>query len=1213
MAKGERTRSSDSGRRSTNFQRASAELWFNVLHSNQLTGNSGLDRLPFAADAPFNSYNKQHAPTCLPDTRVDLLQEIYDWADAQDERCIFWLNGLAGTGKSTIARTIAYRYFDQKRLGASFFFSKGGGDVGHATKLFTSFAVQLACHVPQIQEFISDAVTEQNDIANQPLGDQWRQLVLRPLSRLESGSFLSSYVFIVDALDECDSEDDIRMILQLLTEVQKLKTVRIRVFLTSRPEIPIRHGFCHIPNAEHMDFVLHNISPVIVNHDISIFLEYNLEAIRQKLSLEAGWPGEQVIRRLVQNSSGLFIWAATACRFIREGKKRQVIKDRLSSILQSNGPITEPEKHLNGIYTTVLRHSIPTEFSDKEKEEFSSKLRHMLGSILVLFSPLSIYSLSTLLRISEEDIDETLEDLHAILDIPKSQIRPLHLHHPSFRDFLLNKDRCGDPKFWVDEKRAHQTLADDCIRLMSNSLKQDICGQGAPGTLVADVESSRIEQCLPPEVKYACLYWIQHLQKSDAQLHDNGQVHRFLQVHLLHWLEALGWMGKTSEGILAIISLEGIIPASKSSSLHAFVYDAKRFALSNRTVVEQAPLQLYCSALIFAPEESIVRGEFEKYVPPWIQTKPKVQVNWNATLQTLTGHSESIWSVAFSPDSRQVVSSSADKTVRLWEAATGATLQTLTGHSDSVYSVAFSPDGKQVVSGSGDNTVRLWDAATGAALQILQSHSGSVYSVAFSPDGKQVVSGSSDNTVQFWDAATGVALQILQGHSGSVQSVAFSPDGKPVISGSADHRVRLWNPATNALLPLFKGRWRSVRSVAFSPNGKQVVSGSDDKTVRLWDAATKAALRTLTGHSDSVCSVAFSPDGKQVISGSADKTVRLWDAVTGTAMRILQSHSGLVNSVAFSPDGKQVISGSDNKTVRLWDAATGTALQTLKGHSDSVSSVAFSPDGKQVISGSDDKTVRLWDAATGAAPQMLTGHRRHVYSVAFSPDGKQVVSSSADNTVRLWNAATGAALQTFRGSLGSVWSAAFSPDSKQVVSGSTDDSVWLWDAATGAALQTLTGHRSWVYSVAFSPDGKRVVSGSGDNTVRLWDTATGAALQILQGHSDSVRSVAFSPDGKQVISGSDDETVRIWDAATGTTLRTLKGHSDSISSVAFSPGVPTLLVSNDWVVEGRTRILWLPPDYRSPTCVAVRNGILVLGYSSGQISILGFQEGSKVL
>jgi hypothetical protein len=153
-------------------------------------------------------------------------------------------------------------------------------------------------------------------------------------------------------------------------------------------------------------------------------------------------------------------------------------------------------------------------------------------------------------------VDQILDDLHAILDILKDQTYPLGLHHPSFRDFLLNKETCGDPNFWVDEKQAHRTLAENCIRLMLNSLKQDVCGQEAPGTLVTNVESSRIEQCLPPEVRYACLYWIQHLDKSNVQLCNNDQVYQFLQVHLLHWLEAFGWIRKTLEGVLGILLLE---------------------------------------------------------------------------------------------------------------------------------------------------------------------------------------------------------------------------------------------------------------------------------------------------------------------------------------------------------------------------------------------------------------------------------------------------------------------------------------------------------------------------------------------------------------------------------------------------------------------------------------------------------------------------------
>jgi hypothetical protein len=189
-------------------------------------------------------------------------------------------------------------------------------------------------------------------------------------------------------------------------------------------------------------------------------------------------------------------------------------------------------------------------------------LRDILGSVVALFSPLSVNSLSRLLVTSKQKVDRMLKDLHAILDIPNNHTRPLYLHHPSFRDFLLNKNRCGDSNFWVDEKQAHQTLAKRCIQLVSSFLTKDICGVTLPGTLVTDVEHSRIEQCLSREVRYACLYWIQHLQKSNTQLYDNDQVHQFLQVHLLHWLEALGWIRKTSEGIHAILSLEAQILVS---------------------------------------------------------------------------------------------------------------------------------------------------------------------------------------------------------------------------------------------------------------------------------------------------------------------------------------------------------------------------------------------------------------------------------------------------------------------------------------------------------------------------------------------------------------------------------------------------------------------------------------------------------------------------
>jgi len=528
-----------------------------------------LRELPYAADAPFNARKWQHDPTCLPDTRVDLLQQIHNWIDRNDKRSIFWLNGLAGTGKSTIARTVAYNCFQQGCLGASFFFSKGGGDIGHASQFYTTIARQLAEESQFLKRCIYDAIKENKTIATQSYANQWRQLILGPLSKLDRGYRPFSFVIVIDALDECESNADIMLILQLFVEAQLLEKVSLRVFLTSRPDTPIRYGFDKITDKKHNSVILHHISPSIVDHDISIFLKYNLAIIRQERSLEAEWPGDEVIRRLVRIAGGLFIWASTACRFIHEGKR--FVAQRLHTILQgSNSASTAPEKHLDNIYTTVLKQSVASGYSDHERQELFSMLRQILGSIVILFSPLSTCSLSRLLYTPITEINQTLDDLHSVIDIPLQKMQPLRLHHPSFRDFLLNKDRCVNLNLWVDEKLAHQKLMEHCIQLMSTSLKKDICNAIIPGTFTSEIDRSKVDQALPPELQYACLYWTQHLQKSGAYLQDNEHVHQFLQNHFLNWFEALGWMQKTSEGITQIISLEATAAVSSIIYLKSF-------------------------------------------------------------------------------------------------------------------------------------------------------------------------------------------------------------------------------------------------------------------------------------------------------------------------------------------------------------------------------------------------------------------------------------------------------------------------------------------------------------------------------------------------------------------------------------------------------------------------------------------------------------------
>ena len=285
---------------------------------------------------------------------------------------------------------------------------------------------------------------------------------------------------------------------------------------------------------------------------------------------------------------------------------------------------------------------------------------------------------------------------------------------------------------------------------------------------------------------------------------------------------------------------------------------------------------------------------------------------------------------------------------------------TLTGHSGSVWSVAFSPDGKTLASGSHDQSIKLWDVATRRSIDTLRGHYCEVCSVAFSPDGKTLASGSKDNSIKVWDVATGWSIATLTGHSGSVWSVAFSPDSHTLASGSWDKTIKLWDVATRRSIDTLRGHSSWVLSVGFSPDGRTLASGSKDNSIKLWDVATRRLIATLTGHSEAVASVAFSPDGRTLASGSHDNSIKLWDVANRDEIATLTGHSDMVRSLAFSPDGRTLASGSWNNSIKLWDVANRDEIATLTGHSDWVILVAFSPDGKTLASGSWDKTIRIW-------------------------------------------------------------------------------------------------------------------------------------------------------------------------------------------------------------------------------------------------------------
>ncbi|KEZ42692.1 Uncharacterized protein SAPIO_CDS5949 [Scedosporium apiospermum] len=1153
-----------------------------------------LDKLPVADGATFDSHAEGEGATCYPSTRVHLLSQIDEWADSRTAEAIFWLNGMAGTGKSTISRTVARAMFKKGQLGASFLFKRGHGDRGKATRFFTTIAAQLVLKEPAMAAHVRNAID--SGVLGKTMGEQFEKLILAPLSEIPHDARRSQrLVIVVDALDECDDENDqVSRMIGHLFRVKTLQSVQLKIFVTSRPELHIRFGFKTVNDA-YDGIILHEIPRPVIEKDIRAFLTIELARIRDRYNvmalsgfqLPSDWPGPSKIETLVTMAVPLFIFAATVCRFVQGNESPEI---QLAKFLRYRSM-----SQLDATYLPVLNQLVPR-VDDSERSDVIEGFRELIGPIVLLRTPLSPSSLEGLIQVRRDVIYDRLQLLHSVLSISPDIDTPITTFHLSFREFLVAPNKRATNPFWVDEKETHKRLAANCLRLLDKHLRADVCALKWPGTARSAVDPQTINKALLAEVQYASLYWVYHTEQANDRLQDGGQAHNFLRVHFLHWLEALSLIGQASEAITLIQALEALLKPEASTSISRFLADATRFVQANIVAIKAAPLQAYSSALVFAPEMSIVKETFRDRVPAWLALPPKADTEWSVCLQTLEGQ----WG--------------------------------------DVNSVAFSPDGTQVASGSDDNTVRIWQAKTGECTQIFKGHGGNVTSVAFSPDGTHIVSGSSDKTVRIWQVKTGEyeCVQTLKGHGRDVTSVAFSPDGMYIISGSWDETVQIWQVKTGKCIQALKGCSRDINSVAFSPDGMHVVSGSLDNTVWVWEVKTGKCVQTLEGHSGFVTSVAFSRDGMHIVSGSWDNTVRIWQVKIGECIQTLKGHRWSVSSVAFSPDSMHIVSGSWDKTVRIWQVKTGECVQTLKGHRWSVSSVAFSPDSMHIVSGSWDKTVRIWQVKTGECVQTLKGHGA-VSSVAFSPNGMRIVSGSWDKTVRIWQVKMGECIQALKGHGEAVNSVAFSPDGMHIVSGSSDNTVRIWQVKTGECVQTLQCHEA-VSSVAFSPDGTHIGSALKDNTVRIWQVKTSECVQAVDIGVASQR-LAFEPDGLHVLTDVGaiivDPSIVVNTASEPRqkSASTISRPDDSSTGSGYEDGFgtgPGEGYSNDqdtghggghaerrfeygfstdscWVTWHGKNLLWLPAEFR-PVCSAVAASAVAIGCSSGRVVVMSFSS-----
>ena len=483
---------------------------------------------------------------CFEGTRVDVLDQLDRWigdADTSDTAPVFWINGSAGTGKTTLAYTFAIHC---KRRGipiTSFFCSRDFAERSNPKLIFTSIANQLGGAFPSFGDQLAEVLRLNPHLASASIPFQLEELIIKPLQSTRNSFRLC--LIVIDALDECKDESTTSTILSSLSRyVSEISPLKILV--TSRPEQSITSVFSSSSgdlNAASQRLVLHELELGVVQQDIKLYLSSGLQDIAEHYSLDKIWPSEEDIQALATLSFGLFIFAATSIKFVEDrndsdpqGQLTRLLSGKeLSAHAQSS-----PHYYLDKLYMQVLTHAFPY-----ISIQLSGRLKTILGSIVFLQEPLSLVSLENLLGLPPSAVQQTLMHLCSIIILPDNKNQPIRLHHPSFVDFITDPNRCCDRQFTVDSKKQHTLLAILCLKAMQ-SLKQDICGINNPCVLNAEVDGlpSHIMANILPHIQYACRHWIFHL--THALISDIlvDLLKEFCTKYLLYWIEACSLLGE---------------------------------------------------------------------------------------------------------------------------------------------------------------------------------------------------------------------------------------------------------------------------------------------------------------------------------------------------------------------------------------------------------------------------------------------------------------------------------------------------------------------------------------------------------------------------------------------------------------------------------------------------------------------------------------------
>ncbi|GKZ36734.1 hypothetical protein AbraIFM66950_007931 [Aspergillus brasiliensis] len=1209
-----------------------------------------LNGLPLVLEARFGSFDDGNNPECLEGTRTEILREIQTWAEDPDVSPVFWLRGMAGTGKSTISRTFAAACQQRKSLvphgsplaphvylGTTFFFDRTKPGRNTVEKLFPTISNELASSFPDARDKVCRAISENQFIGTQNLRNQWNKLILEPLLTLEKELLLPvTLVLLLDALDEAVSEDhkeagkpahDIGGVLRLMATPGKLQHIRLKLFLTSRPEI-FSH-FRHVLSEEISirNFELPKTSVMsqeanIPKDDITIYLEHQIRQVVSQATVDypeslvksTCWLGQDeergIVRTLAEKSDGLFIYAATACRFL-EGVDCDLddLQTRMRELSDVGSEGDSPQDNLDRTYSQILKYSViyNSRKTKAEKHDFYQLFERVIGAVVVLAEPLTIATLEDLLDLSEKapKTRRLLNSLSSVVSCGVSFGSPIQLLHLSFRDFLLGqpKRRCLYDEFCIDSKRAYADLFRSCLKLLSRTLKQDICSLDSPSFLTEDIDPSLLNQRIPASVRYASQYWSHHLQHAGIELYDDDCVHQFLKQNFLYWLEVMSLLRMIPTAIHNIIKLESYLadlpplnPSAMGDPGFKIWYMMKRFILASKNEVEKAPAQVYRSALIFAPENSICKSVFRNLIPRSFSKLPKTKKDWDPLLQEFE-YGEYGEHLAISSDGKTLAvlygSLMADR-VKLWDLTTGTLLDTIDCgvHTDSI---AFLTGDKYLVCYGGLRSVRIWDIEYGALLRtvLLTDDGDTLASALMNPNCTSSLSSRGYLAVVYPNGTTIGLICTTQGVlqkiyvPSTVNASAWSSDGFTLAISVIDGSILFWDASESAFMPSLMqpfgfGR---VLKLAFSPDGALLTERLLDDSVLIqlweWEAGTLVwqivddsqewrECRSVDFAKDVI--IAFYPTEKVLATWNQPAGLQRWDYESRKRLMRIPTPEN-ETSVKLSPNGKLFVvaakEADGTPITELFDTSTGALLTRLKSIRHCPHFV-FTPDGRILISIDSEQILRVWDLSSNLEPEKLANQQTSIDKLTLSPDHRFVLSKSTGH-IGLWGINAGSPLRVV--SRGDTWGIAdiieqaLNSDYKGSIltklklplDGNTTNAIFdehvddLVHVLFSSPLET-DFFATFIQNQekAISPKGrllartwssrKEISSGDDDispeNDVTVWDVNTGEVVRTLHHGNNRYLDLSFFPDGRLLAIGhtrfnSGINTLEIWDIRSG--------------------------------------------------------------------------------